>query len=75
MNISKFEELCNILAPLNATQGEHSVTIEIWAGTELGMLNVRLDYKTEIFEVAFCSLDRAILRAKEIVKKVGLDSL
>jgi hypothetical protein len=73
INLEKFQTLWNILAPLNQTLGKHNVTIELWAGSEIGRLNLQLNWKEIIGEEEFNNLDEAITKANKIIKKITLD--
>ncbi|MBD2629647.1 hypothetical protein [Trichormus variabilis] len=73
IDLEKFQTLWNILAPLNRTFGKHNITIEIWAGSESGRLNIQLNWKTFIGEAEFNNLDEAIAKANEIIKTIILD--
>jgi phosphopantothenoylcysteine synthetase/decarboxylase len=65
---NKFGALCDLLAPLGRTMGEHNAYITIFPGTEQGSIEFRFNWKTICYELEFSSLDDAINKSREIMK-------
>jgi hypothetical protein len=68
--MQKFNELNQLLTPLNQTWGEHSVTVTFFPGSEGGYMKFLLNWKTENLEVEFNNLDEALEKAKSIINQL-----
>lgn len=67
----KFDELNQLLTPLNQTWGEHHVSVTLLPGSHpSGRMNFLLNWKKEKLEVEFDSLDEAIEKATSIIDRL-----
>jgi len=67
---NSLDALCNLLAPLDRTSGEHGAYVTVFPGTERGFIEFRFDWKTICRELEFDSYSDAIRKSEKILELV-----